>query len=296
MHKILIAGFGKLGMALSRELLAGGHRVWGLRRSAGPPADGIALVCGDLTRPETLGNLPGPFDFVFYAAAPAGGGDSSRSIYVDGPRNLLAALTRFSDGPRRFFLVSSTGVYGQQQGEWVDEATPPCPASPRAEILLEGERRTVASNLAVTIVRAGGIYGPGRTRLLEQVRKGKAECYRGGTRYSNRIHQDDLARVLRFLMEGGATQELYLAVDHDPAPRCQVMRWLAARIGAPPPAEVDAQGRASRTLRSNKRCRNERLLKSGFRFRYPTFREGYLQILAVECEQARNGVTHSNEE
>ena len=121
------------------------------------------------------------------------------------------------------------------------------------------------------MVRFAGIYGPGRTRLIERVRAGDP-C---SAAYANRIHRDDCAGVLRHLLRLERPLPLYLAADGEPATQCAVMTWMAERLGLPAPPSADAgDGNLG------KRCRNARLAASGYEFEYPSFREGYGAIIA----------------
>ena len=137
-------------------------------------------------------------------------------------------------------------------------------------------------------MRFGGIYGPGRTRLIDSVREGSATCPAGPPLYTNRIHRDDCARVLEHLLFLDDPAPLYIAVDDEPAPLDDVLDWLAQRLGVAPPLRTDqaiskpgAEQRADPALRmrASKRCSNARLRASGFQFRYPTYREGYAALL-----------------
>jgi len=271
--RVLIAGCGDVGSALGLMLAASGHVAFGLRRRAGRLPEGIQGVGADLAVPSSLNALPEGLDAVVYSAAADGYSDEAyRAAYVDGVRNLLEALARGQQRPARFVFVSSTGVYGQSEGEWVDEASVTEPAAFSGRRLLEGERLARAQGPGGSVVRLGGIYGPGRRRLVDRVRRGEA-CREG--LWTNRIHRDDAAAVLAHLLVLADPAPVYLGVDCEPAAECTVMDWLAERLGVPRPAR--ATGAPAR--RANKRCRNERLLASGYRFRYPTFREGYAQVL-----------------
>jgi nucleoside-diphosphate-sugar epimerase len=284
--RVLIAGCGYVGCALAARLAAEGHAVWGLRRSPDALPAGVQPIAADLAEAPTLAGLPTSLDTVVYAAAPGGGADERyRAIYVDGLRNLLAALESQGQRPRRVLLTSTTGVYGQQAGEWVDEDSPTEPDGFRGQRPLEGERLLLAGPFPATVLRLGGIYGPGRTRLIEEVRSGRAACVPG--LWSNRIHRDDCAGALRHLMLLEDAGPLYLGVDREPVELCEVQRWLAGQMGvAPPVVDENADPSAStpgRRRRSNKRCSSERLVASGYRFLFPTFREGYAALLAEEA-------------
>lgn len=276
MAKVLIAGCGYVGSALGAALVADGDVVFGLRRRVVSLPAGVQPIEADLAVAKTLRELPAGLDFVVYAASPGGPDDALyRTAYVEGVSRLLEALAAQSQNPKRIFLLSSTSVYGQDRGEWVDESSPTQPADFRGKRILEAEKILGAAGQAATIVRLGGIYGPQRVSMIERVRSGRAVVPRGGPRYTNRIHRDDCAGALRHLMRLPAPEPLYIGVDSEPADDATVLRWLAGAIGAPEP-RVDP---ASAAGHANKRCRNDRLLASGYAFRYPTFREGYSALL-----------------
>jgi nucleoside-diphosphate-sugar epimerase len=309
MARVLIAGCGFLGAALAGRLVASGHAVWGLRRRPAPLPQGVSFLAADLARREGLESTllegtrasspaeareeatPGDFDIVVYAAAadrpepPA-----YRSAYVDGLRNLLDTLQNTAPRVRRFFFTSSTAVYAQRDGQWVDEESPCEPTHFTGRLLLEGERLLSEGPFPASIVRLGGLYGPGRTRLIEQVRSGRLSAPSLAPRYTNRIHRDDAAGALHHLIElelgNQPVRDLYLGVDHEPADRRTVEEWLAEQLGVVVASAAGAQASRANALpgprgegRGNKRCRNDRLLKSDYRFVYPTFREGYGALL-----------------
>ncbi len=274
--KVLIAGCGYVGSKLGLLLRQDGHRVWGLRRDPSTLPGEIEPVTADLLADDLVDRLP-PADRIVYAASADGRDPAAyRRVYVDGVANLLDALQR-ADGPpvERWVFVSSTAVYADAGGDWVDEESPTEPENFRGTTVLEGERLVLESPLPSTILRLGGIYGPGRTRLLEMVREGRARCPANGPIWSNRIHRDDAARALRHLLELSDPAPIYLGVDEEPTPICQVYRELARMLDAPEPT-VDPELSRSR---SNKRCSSRLLRASAFSFRYPSFREGYQAMI-----------------
>jgi nucleoside-diphosphate-sugar epimerase len=171
-------------------------------------------------------------------------------------------------------FVSSTSVYGQSAGEWVDETSPTEPRAFSGRRVLEGEALARASGTQSVAVRFGGIYGPGRTRLLDEVAAGRARWRPG--HFTNRIHRDDCAGVLQHVLELAAPESVYLGVDCEPAEERTVFSWLAGRVGVEDPAP-ESEAMRSRGAGS-KRCSNRRLLESGYDFVYPTFREGYGEV------------------
>lgn len=278
-----------MGSTLACLLAEDGHAVFGLRRSPGRMPAGVAPVAADLTRPETLRDLPADLDALVYAAAP-GRGDGSReqryrATYVDGLRHVVEALAQRARPPRRILFTSSTSVYAQNDGEVVDEDSPAEPVRPNGVILREAEDWLADCGLPATSLRLGGIYGPGRTRLLESVRAGTAVCPRE-THYTNRIHRDDAAGALRHLLERDSLASCYVGVDCRPVDEAEVLRWLAEQMDVAPP-RTQAPGQEAPARRAgSKRCSNARLLATGYRFRFPSYREGYAAVL--EASEGRS--------
>ena len=276
MYRILIAGCGDIGAALGTRLLADGHAVWGLRRSAAALPAGMHALRMDLTNPAALDELPEGFDAVFYIVTPDAYDDAAyASAFVRGTENLLRALSSRGAWPGRLIFVSSTSVYGQSQGEWVDETSATDPRSFAGKRLLQGEEAVLGGPVAGTVVRFGGIYGRGEGRLVSRVRD-RSPCQEAPPLYTNRIHRDDCVSVLHHLLHLDSPQQIYLGVDSEPAPQCAVMDWISAELGLPPqPRTAVADNRG----KGGKRCRNARLLASGYRFLYPCYRDGYGVVL-----------------
>jgi len=277
--RVLIAGCGYVGSALARRLADAGCEVFGLRRTPSGLPDGIQPIAADLLERATLRALPADLDAVLYTASADGFDEAAyKAAYVHGLRNLLGALEEQHQSPQRILFTSSTAVYGQSDGEWVDETSLTAPRGFSGRCVLEGEQLLLASRYPSLVLRLGGIYGPGRTRLIESVRSGKARLREGSPHYTNRIHRDDCAGALAHLLGLEAPQRIYLGVDCEPADEVLVLHWLAERLGVPPPQvePAPANGRSP----GSKRAANDRLLASGYRFIYPTFREGYGALLS----------------
>ena len=140
--RVLIVGCGYVGLPLGAELAGQGHEVFGLRRARAAEAElkaaGVRLLTADITAMADLQKLPGPFDWVVNTVAPHKGGvEEYRHVYLHGMRNLVAWLGPMP--PEKFVYTSSTSVYGQTDGSWVDERSPTEPASDTSRILLETE-------------------------------------------------------------------------------------------------------------------------------------------------------------
>lgn len=283
MFRILIAGCGYIGTALAKALVAEGNVVWGLRRRAQFLPPEIRPVAADLHEARTLLSLPAGLDYLFYTAAPVDSNDTSyRLTYVEGLKNLVRSLEVQRIYPRRAFFTSSTAVYVQQNGEWVDEDSPAEAKHYSGSRLLEAERYLSQSPFPWTVVRLSGIYGPTRSRLIEEIRKGELTASKASSNYTNRIHRDDCVALLHHLMNMNGPGGLYLGTDHEPARLCDVVEWLTHQLEISTPASSRKAWEIGGRFQGNKRCRNSRLLESGYRFRYPSFREGYMQLLTDE--------------
>lgn len=277
---VLIAGCGYVGTQLGLELAEQGHTAVGLRRSADRLPAPIRPLAADLTSPDLADALEsvGPFDQVVYAASTdTGTPEGYRRAYVEGLENLVAALQRGDHPVSRFIFVSSSGVYGDHGGEEVDESTPTNPESFRGSVMVDAENVAIKAPWPSAVLRLGGIYGPGRTWMPDRVRAGDASFTAGPPIWSNRIHRDDAAGALAHLLAlpEEDLDPVWVGVDTEPAPLREVYRWLAHRLGAPEPREDPALQRD----RSNKRCNSRKLQESGYEFRYPSFREGYDEMI-----------------
>ena len=279
MARVLIAGCGFVGTALAESLTDAGHQVWGLSRDTVTLTSGIIPIQADLADPGTLGDLPEHLDYVFYTAGTAAfTEDAYRAAYVTGIQNLLDALRTHGISPQRFIFTSSTGVYHQNNGELLDEESPTRPERFSGQCLLEGEALVLDAPYQGINVRLGGIYGPGRTRLLDSVRQGTAMCVEGDTAYLNLIHRDDAAGTLLHLMEFPAPDDCYVAVDNEPVEKNALLRWLAQQVGVSEPQVIIAQELRESKRGGHRRFDNARLRKSGYTFKYPTYKEGYRDL------------------
>lgn len=279
MAKVLIVGCGDVGSRLAALLVAGGHEVHALRRSVFS-LPGVQALQGDVTQPETL-QLPAGLDHVFVLLAPGESGeDAYRRVYLDGTRNLLALLE--NQQLRRIFWVSSSSVYGQDDGSWVDEDSPAAPLSPTAQVLREAEALVAAASWPATVVRFAGIYGPERLRLVRLVQSGKP-VLADPPQWTNRIHVEDCAGILNFLfvrdLSGTNLASLYIGVDDEPVSQHEVLDWLADRLGLPRVARVSRPGAGS-----NKRLSNRRISALGYSLRFPDYRAGYSAVMGLSTE------------
>ncbi len=239
----------------------------GLRRNPNRISGDIIAHGADLNRPESLAGLERDWDAVVYTATPSQRNEAGyRAAYLEGLDNLLDRVAF-----QRLIFVSSTAVYGQDHGQWVDEDSPAEPQAFNGQVLLEAELR--ARRAGGIVLRFSGIYGPGRDWLLRRLRAGGVTCRREPPVWTNRIHSEDCAAALAHLLRLDGPESLYVASDCEPATRWEVLCWLAGRLGVAPPEEVDDQNG------QGKRVSAQRLCDTGFTLEYPDYRAGYGEML-----------------
>ena len=305
--RVVIVGCGYVGMELARQLAERGHDASGVRRSAdgldaiqeldegiGRSDGGISAIRADATDPSSLESLPDADAVVFAASSGGRGAKAARSVYVDGLQNVIDEYGSRATTPDRLVYTSSTGVYGDHDGAWVDEETPIEPTTEKTRVLAEAERVAVEESKEVgidgTVARFAGLYGPDRYRI---------DRYLDGpvtAGYLNMVHRDDAAGALRFMLDADVARgEFVLVVDDEPADKHAFADWLADACGVPHPAkrskadqiaDGDLSAAAERRIRTSKRCSNARLRDLGYTFAYPTFREGYRD--AIRTVRVRN--------
>lgn len=276
---VLIVGCGDVGGRLARQLLAQGWQVSGLRRSVEHLPAGVRPIAADLAEPTIPVAWPAQSpDYLVYCVAASQHDEAGyQQAYVEGLRHVLGWLGEREQRPRRILFVSSSSVYAQADGQWIDEDAETEPQGYSGRVMLEAERLAVDSGLRATVVRLTGIYGPGREWLLSQVRQG----YRVAEEpplYGNRIHAEDAAGLLAFLLQADARdvalKGCYIGVDDDPAPLAEVVAWLRQHMGV---TEWSDEQRVRRT--GSKRCSNARARALGWMPQYPSYKEGYAAIL-----------------
>lgn len=292
--RVAILGCGYVGLAAGDALSAAGHDVVGVRRSEAGleavSAAGLEPVRADVTEPETLEAVPDADAVVFTASS--GGGDvaAARSVYVEGLGATIDAFAGRSNPPDKLLYTSSTGVYGDHDGEWVDEESELRPATAKAEVLVEAEsvaRAAADRGMDPTVARLGGVYGPERLRVGRYLERPVTEGY------LNLIHREDAGGAIRFLLEADAP-ETVLVVDDEPVWKPDLSVWLADQCGVEAPhartleehlADADLSAGSKRRLRGQKRCSNARLRALGYEFLRPTFRAGYREAIEAYTAQ-----------
>ena len=292
---VAILGCGHVGLELGRQLAARGHDPIGVRRSADGleriEAAGFDAVRADVTDREDLAAVPDVDAIVFAASSGGRGADAAREVYVEGLRTAIDAFGEREDAPERLVYTSSTGVHGDHDGDWVDEETPIEPTTDKTAVLAEAERIALEHpddhGFDGTVARFAGLYGPGRYRLERYLEGPVTEGY------LNMVHRDDAAGAVRYLLtEDLARGEVVQVVDDEPADKWDFADWLAEQCDRPYPPkrtkadrlEDDALSEAARRrILTSKRCSNDKLRDLGYEFDYPTFREGYREVIDDYC-------------
>lgn len=288
---LLSLGHGYTAQALARRLLAEGWTVIGTTRSpekaARMRADGVEAVVWPGADAAAAGALAAAFaraTHLLTSVAPDGGQDpvlaAGRDLVAEAAPHLVWAG-----------YLSTTGVYGDHAGGWVDEGTPLAPATARgrARVTAEAEWRALAgeTGLPLHIFRLAGIYGPGRGPF-EKVRAGTARRIVKPGQVFSRIHVEDIATILAASIARPDPGAVYNVCDDDPAPPEEVIAHAAQLLGLPPPPEepfdpATMTPMAASFYAESKRVRNDRIRRDlGVRLAYPTYREGLAAVLAAE--------------
>ena len=274
MNTLLSIGHGYSAAALAQRLLARGWRVIGTTRSreAALRAEGVEVVRWGEDLPLSS------VTHVLSSVAPGAEGDPVLLRYGAELRQMRPVWAGY---------LSTTAVYGDHQGGWVDEATPVTPSTRRGQMRAEAERAWIAQGGPLHIFRLAGIYGPGRGPF-EKVRDGTAECIIKKDQIFSRIHVEDIATVLEASIDRPHPGAIYNVCDDEPCPPEDVLRHAARLLGLPPPPDVPYEtadmGPLARSFYAeSKRVSNRRIREElGVKLAYPSYREGLAALLAEE--------------
>jgi len=282
----LVIGCGYLGLRTAASWLAAGHEVFALTRSTERArqlaGQGIQTHLGDVTDPESLGDLPS-VDVVLYAVAYDRQSSPTREqVVIDGLSNACRALRSKCD---RCIYISSTSVYGVSDGSFVDETTPCQPQTESGKTCWAAEQslqqHAAASGIPHVVLRSAGLYGPNRLlRRVHDIQSGQPLAGRPDA-FLNLVHVDDLVTAVLAAETNGQAGEAYLIADGQPLTRGAYFELLAQLLGAPPP-RFDPTARPERTSGLNKRCRIDKAQQQlGWKPLYSTAADGLRQALAA---------------
>jgi nucleoside-diphosphate-sugar epimerase len=284
--RVLIVGCGYVGSAVGRSLVKDGHDVIAVRRTPSaeievePGSGRLTSLVADVTDADQLSRIGGAYDWVVNCAAAGGGGEADyKSVYVTGNRNLLEWLGR-SGAQAKYVYTSSTSVYGQDDGSTVDEQSAAEPAAATGKILLEAEKMVLGKGrelgVPTIVLRLAGIYGPGRGYWFKQFVSGQAVIEGSGERVLNMVHREDAAGAIIAALAKGRAGEVYNVVDDEPVTQLAFFLWLADTLHKPLPPRASAFETVRKRGVTDKRVSNSKLkTELGYRFQFPTFRQGY---------------------
>jgi nucleoside-diphosphate-sugar epimerase len=269
MPRALIVGCGYVGTATADLLFSRGWEVEGWTRSQESvqklAAKPYPVRVVDITNRGDVANCSADFDAVIHCASTRGGGaELYRQVYLNGARNLFERFARST-----MIFTSSTSVYVQTDGSWVTETSAAEPSHETGRILLETEKLVLGHGGIVA--RLAGIYGPGRSALLEKFLREEAFIDPEHDRFVNQVHRDDIATALALLLDRQlARADIYNVVDDEPILQSECYRWLAEKLNRPVPPTRRSLVPRKRGA-SNKRVTSAKLRALGWAPQYPNF-------------------------
>jgi nucleoside-diphosphate-sugar epimerase len=283
---LVVFGCGYVGGEMVRQAVDCGLKVTALTRNAVTAESlrsaGVEVVVAELASEAWHARIAAGADFALNCVSSGGGGvEGYRRSYVEGMRSILAWARRGRVGT--LIYTGSTSVYPQDGGVVVDEESSTAGSAETAQVLLEAEtllRNHAGACARWCILRLAGIYGPGRHRLLDQVRAGEV----GGRAqdHLNLVHRDDVCTAIwaALLTPPGQKDAIFNVADDAAATRDEITSWLAARLGVPPPRFTNAPGAGRRAATPDRIIANARLKQIlGWRPAFPSYREGYAALL-----------------
>ena len=286
MHpEVLIIGCGFLGEASADLFSAQGKSVLGVVRSASSceKLRGNSFACFpcDVTDSVSVAalasRLKGVPLAIYAVSSGRGGADEYASVYRDGLRRILESWQ-----PQKILFISSTSVYGQNDGSRVTEDSPTLPDRETGKILLEAEQ--IALKAGGIVARFSGIYGPDRSVLLRKFLAGEAVLEEGGHRIVNQIHRDDGASALLRLASRSLPSGIFNVTDDTPATQREVYGWMSEFLKRPMPPEGSANPNRKRGITS-KRISNAKLRSLGWAPIFPSYRDALPQLVNTSDQE-----------
>ncbi len=289
MNRLFAFGLGFSALTLAERLSTKGWQVAGTARDEGKIArlerkgyDAVRFA-GEAGNAALVKHLAGT-THLLHSIPPGAEGDPVLASY----REEIAALTSL----KWIGYLSTVGVYGDQEGGWVDESVPPKPNSTRTDARVEAEQAWLQfgqeTGLPMQVFRLAGIYGPGRS-VFDKLKSGTARRINKDGQVFSRIHVEDIASVLEASIAHPRGGAIYNVADDEPAAPGDVVAYAAELMGMPPPpevafAEADLSPMARSFYEGSRRIKNTRIKSElGVRLRYPTYREGLAALLSDEA-------------
>lgn len=280
-QKIIIFGMGYVGLFLAERLLAEGWDVYGTcrteekKRALEKRDFKIALFDG--SKPiDDWQNFSHNAHYILNSIPPI---EKIDPVYTHHAKHLISLQ------PKWFGYLSTTGVYGDHQGDWVDENSETRATSARSLARLEAEKSWLTSGLPAHIFRLSGIYGPNRS-AIDNLSQGTARnLYKPG-HYFSRIHVDDIVQTVIASFHA-APHQIYNLADNEPTPSSDVIEFAAKIMDTPAPPRqdittTDLSDMAKEFYENNKRVKNDKIKTDlGVTLKYPTYREGLQSILSM---------------
>lgn len=288
MKKFFVVGCGAIGTQVAGRWLAQQAKVGAMARSSDAAARlaalGIEPVTGDLDQPASLLRLSLSDHWIYYFVPPPSKGTTDPRM-----RHFVSALGEMASAPAGIVYISTSGVYGDCKGNWVDEESVPAPVTDRARRRLDAETQLraygVKRGVAVMVLRVGGIYGPNRLPVA-RLRQGVPVLDPRQAPYTNRIHADDLVSACVAVVERGRPDRIYNICDDAPSTMTDYFFAVADALGLPRPPQVslaEAQQVLSPAMLSylaeSRRMRNQRMHEElGLELRYPDLAAGLTEL------------------
>ncbi len=281
-QRVALLGCGDIGSLLAQQLQASGAEVTAFRRTVSALPDDLPAVACDFSIPESLAALSQQhFDYAVVTLTPSRTEPDRAAAYqqgyVNNLKHILEALSLVS--LKKLIWVSSTSVYAQDDESWIDETSETQPQRATGRILLEAESQIRQLGDKGCIVRFSGIYRGKTYRMIEKLKAGALPAQIDRDYYSNRIHVNDCAGVLGFLLQqnslGAAIDHVYIATDSSPVKYTDLVDWLAEAMQLP--LNREEVGRKPDV--GSKRLSNARIRAAGYQFQFPTYKEGLRTFL-----------------
>ena len=280
MSSVLIAGCGYVGTKLGEVLVDQGCKVSALKRNVESLPDSFVKISSDLLTLDNLEDIPPDLEYIVYSlSADSYSENDYKLAYYEAQKKFIELLRKRNIVPKKYFFISSTSVYCQTDGSWVNESSETKGTNFSSSIMLAAEQMALDSFETTTVVRFSGIYGPGRERLIKLVKDGKASIDKSKDVFTNRIHRDDCAGLISHLMKIDSKEKIFIGSDSTPVKRNVLYEYLAKLLNVKLNEGEEKSNFDSNRKLSNKKCSNKLALSTGYKFQYDGYIQGYQEII-----------------